>query len=308
MGQSAGASSVHLHMMSNMSKNLFHKAIILSGNGNAPYAYVIKDPLKQAKGFAKAAEVTGSQQMSNSELSDELRKVDAVKLLDASDAFKIWSIDPIVISKPVIEDCRTAEGFLCEDPVKIGKNGNFNRIPFITGYMNADGGVRALAYFSNETLLQELNKNFEELFPKLLEINDPKSERITTERLEMVVHRYFGGRMKLTKEDMKSLVQVYTDRAFLVPMANTLQQTAENDKKGLGYLYKFSFKGSLTYAGIYTGDYTFKYEDPVHCDELIYLLKSPAIFQHYQDFQVPSREADFRQKFVKFFTDFATFG
>ena len=212
MGQSAGASSVHLHMMSNMSKHLFNKAIILSGNGNAPYAYVLKNPLKQAKDFAKAAGIKETQGMSNSELSEELRKIDATKLLDASDTFKIWSIDPLIISKPVVEDCRAAEGFLCDDPVKMWRNGNYNRIPFITGFMNGDGGVRALSYFSNATLIQDLNENFEDLFPKLLEINDIQSERITAERLEMVTDRYLEGRMKLDKKDMKSLIQIYTDR------------------------------------------------------------------------------------------------
>lgn len=308
MGQSAGASSVHLHMMSNMTKNLFHKAIILSGNGNAPYAYVHKDPLKQAQDYAKAAGIKEVHRMSNEELSEELRKVDAKKLLDASDAFKVWSIDPLVISKPVVEDCMTVDGFLCEDPVKIWNNGNYHRIPFITGVMNGDGGVRALSYFQNSSLLQDLNENFQDLFPKLLEIESHESARITAERLEMVVDRYLDGRMKLSKIDMKRLVQIYTDRSFLAPMANTLLRMTENDKKGLAYLYKFSFKGSLSYAVAYAGDPTFKYDDPVHCDELIYLIKTPALFQDYQDFPAGTRDADFRTKIVKFFTNFATYG
>ncbi|KAL7015547.1 hypothetical protein ACKWTF_016513 [Chironomus riparius] len=308
MGQSAGASSVHLHMMSNLSKNLFNKAIILSGNGNGPYAYVLKNPLKQAIDFAKAAGIKKAQGMSNNALSEELRKVDATKLLDASDTFKIWSIDPLVISKPVVEDCRAVEGFLCDNPVKMWKNGNYSRIPFITGIMNGDGGVRALSYFSNATLIQDLNKNFKDLFPKLLEINDIESERITTERLQMVADRYLSGRMELNKEDMKNLVHIYTDRSFLAPMANTLLQMVENESKGLGYLYKFSYKGSLSYAGFYAGDFSFKYDDPVHCDELIYLIKSPAIFGNHQEFETGSRDADFRKKLVKFFTNFASFG
>ncbi|XP_070506243.1 juvenile hormone esterase-like [Chironomus tepperi] len=140
MGQSAGASSVHLHMMSDMSKNLFNKAIMLSGNGIAPYLYVLNDPLQQARDFANAAGIQGAQGMSISNLTEELRNVDVTKLLDATDSFKIWSIDPLVISKPVIEDCSTTEGFLCDNPVKMWKNGNYSRVPFITGIMNGDGG------------------------------------------------------------------------------------------------------------------------------------------------------------------------
>lgn len=38
MGESAGAASVSMHMLSNQSKNLFHKAIVMSGTAYAPWA------------------------------------------------------------------------------------------------------------------------------------------------------------------------------------------------------------------------------------------------------------------------------
>lgn len=38
MGESAGGASVHFHMLSEMSKGLFHKAIIMSGNAFTPWA------------------------------------------------------------------------------------------------------------------------------------------------------------------------------------------------------------------------------------------------------------------------------
>lgn len=133
MGQSAGASCVHLHMMSNLTKNLFHKAILLSGNGNGPYAYVLKDPLDQARKFAKAAGIKNAENLNKKSLVNELRKVDTEMLINASDALKIWSIDPLVISKPVIEDCSKVEGFLCENPVKLWRDGNYSKIPMISG-------------------------------------------------------------------------------------------------------------------------------------------------------------------------------
>lgn len=78
----------------------------------------------------------------------------------------------------------------------------------------------------------------------------------------------------------------------------------KNDRKSQAYVYKFSFRGPKSYSIFYTGN--LRDFGPVHCDELIYLLKSPALFPN--DFDKGSVEAIFRTKFVKFFTDFAVNG
>lgn len=130
MGQSAGASSAHLHMMSNptWSRNLFHKTILLSGNGNGPYAYVIKDPLGQAKEFAKAIGIENYANMKSSALADRLRHSDPAALINACDDLKVWSVDPMTISRPVVEDCKQNNGFLCENPVEVSVLSDFKKI------------------------------------------------------------------------------------------------------------------------------------------------------------------------------------
>lgn len=102
MGQSAGASSAHLHQMSspNWSRGLFHKVILLSGNGNGPYAYVIKNPMKQAKEFAKSVGIANFDNLSSSALAKKLRSANPVDLIDACDKFKIWmNVDPMTVSR-----------------------------------------------------------------------------------------------------------------------------------------------------------------------------------------------------------------
>jgi juvenile-hormone esterase len=125
MGQSAGASSAHLHMMSNpkLSRNLFQSVVLLSGNGNGPYAYVIDNPLAQAKAFAKAVGIANYSDMKSSELAEKLRKINPVDLINACDDLKIWSVDPMTISRPVVEDCEVNDGFLCGNPVDLWRTG-----------------------------------------------------------------------------------------------------------------------------------------------------------------------------------------
>lgn len=304
MGQSAGASSVHLHMMSSWSQNLFHKVIMLSGNGNAPYAYVITDPLDQARKFAAAAGIENPQNLNKIQLANELGKVDATRLLDASDKFKVWSIDPLVISRPVVEDCSKVRGFLCDNPIKLWRNGQFSRIPIFSGYMDGDGGVRALAYFENQTLFRDLNENFDEIFPKVMEIESLKDAEVTRNNLQAVKDKYFNGQGRLTSNSVEDLVKLYTDRSFMVPLANTIKQLLEVDGKSTSYVYKFSYRGRKSYSLFYTGNP--KDFGTVHCDELIYLLKSPVLFP--VEFEKESNEAKFREKIVKFFTYFVANG
>jgi juvenile-hormone esterase len=125
MGQSAGASSAHLHMMSNprLSRDLFQSVVMFSGNGNGPYAYVIENPLEQAKSFARAVGIANYSDMKSSELADKLRNTNPADLINACDDMKIWSVDPMTISRPVVEDCEANDGFLCDNPVDLWRTG-----------------------------------------------------------------------------------------------------------------------------------------------------------------------------------------
>ena len=302
MGQSAGASSAHLHMMSNakLSRNLFHKVVMLSGNGNGPYAYVIKDPLEQAKDFAKAVGIKNFENMTSSILAHKLRNSDPKDLINACDDLKIWNVDPMTISRPVVEDCKTHDGFLCENPVELWQTGNYAKIPVLTGFMDQDGGVRALTILEDKSQFNELNERFDELMPKLMEVESP-SVIITNSRLQKIKNRYFDGRSELKNDT--TVIRLYTERSFIAPLYNTVHQMVQQDRKSPAFLYKFSFKGPLSYSIFYTGNA--RSYGPVHCDELIYLLKSPMLFP---EFEKHSLEALFRSKFVKFFTDFVTYG
>jgi juvenile-hormone esterase len=167
--------------------------------------------------------------------------------------------------------------------------------------MDGDGGVRALSILEDKLQLNDLNKRFNELMPKLMEIENPSAE-INEKYLEKIKTRYFDGHSKITEETSDGLIRLYTERSFVAPMINTAR-----DSKTPTYLYKFSFKGPLSYSTFYTG--RVKNYGSVHCDELVYLLDSPLLFPNMtQKFTAGSTPALFRTKFVKFITSFAVNG
>ncbi|KAL1396196.1 hypothetical protein pipiens_001254 [Culex pipiens pipiens] len=109
----------------------------------------------------------------------------------------------------------------------------------------------------------------------------------------------------ITTANAQRLVDLYTEAAFLYPIHSAVKQhvTSADTKLAPVSIYKFSFKGPYSYSFLYT----FTHQDfgVVHCDELIYLFRSPALFP---DFPHKSKEARMSHHFVEFFIDFAING
>lgn len=99
---------------------------------------------------------------------------------------------------------------------------------------------------------------------------------------------------------------MYSHRSFWHPLYKTVQQylTYANVAKNPVYLYKFAFKGNLSYTMHFTGtDIDFGVG---HIDDLIYLFKSPAIFPTENDRD--SSRAQVIKALVEFYVHFAVQG
>lgn len=83
--------------------------------------------------------------------------------------------------------------------------GNYAKVPILTGFMDGDGGVRALSILEDKLQLNDLNKRFNELMPKLMEIENPSAE-INEKYLEKIKTRYFDGHSKITDETSDGLI------------------------------------------------------------------------------------------------------
>ncbi|GAB0088428.1 Carboxylic ester hydrolase [Sergentomyia squamirostris] len=302
-GQSAGGVSTHLHMLSPLSKGLFHRAIVQSGNGIAPYNFPVDDPLDQARSQAEALDIPDAKKMNSSEIIERLRAVDAKTLVESSDRLKFFSVDPIVVFRTAVEPPGPG-AFLTENPIKTVENGNFHHIPWMTGVVPNEGIVRAAAIITNETDLTELNRRFDELMPKLMQIN------ATGQQLEdfwtKAKKYYFNGQSTVNDSNWERFDDIYSDRAFYHPFYKTVQAYVSYADVNANpiYLYKFAYKGDYSYSMAFTG--TARDFGVGHCDDLIYLFRSPAIFPA----GLPPNSIDDQMKnvLVKTYTNFARTG
>lgn len=210
-GQSAGAASVHLHMMSPLSKNLFHRAIMLSGSGIAPYNYPLKDPLKQLMDYAKVIGIQTGSNVNTDDLSNEFRRANVENILNASEKLKVWSIDPLTLNRNVVEDCKFNDknettGFLCKDPLELWKNGEYTRMPMLGSHVPQEGAVRALQILVNQTEVDDLNDRFYELMPKLAEID--RNLVVDAVNARKIRERYFGPNGNISLEEYQKFFDV----------------------------------------------------------------------------------------------------
>ncbi|XP_001650480.3 venom carboxylesterase-6 [Aedes aegypti] len=304
-GQSAGAGSVHMHMISPLSEGLFSRAIVMSGNAIAPWNFPTKDPLDLARRQAEAVGIPCAKNLTSRQIVDVLRNVDALALSDSISELKPWSVDPLTLYRPVVESLDWSnQAFLVEDPRESWQKGNYQQIPWMTGYLSNDGAVRAIAITTNQQLLKDLNANITTLLPLLLE------KETSAEFLMALKQRFFvnsSNEQWITEKDAQQLIKLYTEAGFLYPLHASVKQhvTSADTETAPVSLYKFSFQGPYSYSMLYTANPDVHNFGVVHCDELIYLFRSPLLFP---DFAHKSKEARMSHNLVKFFIDFAING
>ncbi|XP_059225884.1 juvenile hormone esterase, partial [Stomoxys calcitrans] len=298
-GQSAGAGSTHMHMLSKHSEGLFQAAISISGLATLPIG-IQTDPLRVARLTAEHCHIPHAYNISSLELLQALRYADIELLFAAADKIKYWEIYPQIIYSPVVENFKSPDAFITEHPRDILAKGSYKPTRFMTGIVPQDGAVMSIPLWELEHLRKSFNKDFDHLLEKSLQL--PHFNRSHLDwAMEMIVDEYFEGRHELSKQGS---LEVYNDYVFGYPFYETARsfvQTVDTQKYPLS-LYIFNYKGPYSYAPIFGGNMPNLDYGVVHCDDLIYLFRMPAVFP---DFSKNSTDAQVSQALVKDFVDFA---
>ncbi|PSN56250.1 hypothetical protein C0J52_00414 [Blattella germanica] len=130
MGESAGAMSVHNHILSPLSKGLFHRAISNSGSTLMPLMFE-RNPLSRAQ---KKAQEVGCPIDNNADLVSCLRNMDLDQLM-------LGNYDPKWRPTVEVQSSGNPEPFLPGQPEDIIRSGNFNKVPYILGTNSEEGSM-----------------------------------------------------------------------------------------------------------------------------------------------------------------------
>lgn len=264
-GYSVGGLSVMLHMVSPMSKGLFHRAIMMSGSMMLePY------PTEQSHLAKKQAELLNCPTDTTGSMLICLNSKPVENFTDTIPKFFEWYGNPILVWTPVVEpEVHGVERFLPEQPVDLIKRGEFHKVPLIAGVTKDEfGGVVAAVEhqreLGNNSILDDLNNDWYKLAPInfMYERDTPRSRNISTE-----LRQFYFGNQSIGPDTYDGLAHIKADSVIIFPLHRAVKLFAENTDQPI-YFYVSSYQGRYSFV---MWNETTPY-GVVHHDDLQYLF------------------------------------
>ncbi|XP_075162602.1 juvenile hormone esterase-like [Haematobia irritans] len=264
-GYSAGSFSIGLHMISPMSRGLFHRAIMQSASPLGQFRYannqiglaekqarLLKCPTKPVRDMVKC-----------------LKEKPMLDFVDTINAMFEYEWNPVLNWVPVVETNCGQERFLVEDPHKTMLRGDIQKVPLITGVTEYEFYYLAYSTLSNETQRQLFNQNFEKYNPIyfLYERDTPASQRIS----QAMRSFYFQNQTLQFPQSLKAFGELYSDGLIIFEYHRFLQMVSKHVPV---YTYLFTYHGRYSH---FRNPDTNQTHGAMHHDELLYTLYMPLL-------------------------------
>ncbi|KAG5677879.1 hypothetical protein PVAND_007596 [Polypedilum vanderplanki] len=296
VGHSAGGGSVSYHCIVEASKNLFHRAIIMSGC--ALNMWALTPQRDWAMRLAKILGYEESEEEKN--ILEFLQNADPVKMTEVQKKL----IRPEEFGKitfafaPHIEPYKTSETFISKRPIELIRTAWSNDIDILIGGTSDEG----LMYLENiremPALLTSLKlTNMVPVEITGLSVDDP----IRLEFVEKLRQTYYSS-SEPTKDEL-GFCKLQTDRCFWHGLQRIVQGRQNSGGTGRTFLYRFAVD-SPTQNYYKISRFGPDLRGVCHGDEISYLFKNKCCAVPEQN----TLEFKSIQRFVSVFTSFASNG
>lgn len=157
-----------------MSRNLFHRAFLMSGS-LLPQA---ESPMSQPHLIEKLARLVGCSE--NEDSFECVKKCDTRSITDSlRKVFEFGWDNPVYPWLPIVEPkVDGEEQFIDEDPMQLLQRGKFNRIPIMISTTKHEVSTSAMYLLEHKDLLQKWLNDFNRIGPICLQYK--ANERITS--------------------------------------------------------------------------------------------------------------------------------
>ncbi|KAJ9587060.1 hypothetical protein L9F63_019348, partial [Diploptera punctata] len=269
-GESAGGSSVHYHMLSPLSRGLFHRSISQSGTALLNWAFAPNG--STVHHTRKLASLVGCPTEPSNALLLCLKNRDAKEIASKDKEFMEWDSDPMIPFNVVVET--DDEAFLTKTPEEsVLASSSEHLVPWMVGLNSADGALDTASktFHINPS---NLNDRFNELVSLMFFIRETTLSPVATNISEQIRKFYFGNH-QLSQEISSNLTNMFTD-AFIFAGTNQAVKLHSQKKSSSVYYYLFDYRGTHSYSSMF-GDFTHDY-GVTHQDELLYLFPEDHLF------------------------------
>ncbi|KAF2904197.1 hypothetical protein ILUMI_01989 [Ignelater luminosus] len=230
-GLSAGATCVHLHYFSPLSRGLFHRGISQGGTALTPWA-IHKAPLEKAKRLAASI---GCITSTTKELVKCLKERSARQVIQYSHDSPIKGF-PLTPFSPVVEK-PSSGAFITDYPYNLLKSGDIADLPWMTGSTTEEGilGILILGF-----QYDDLNKRWDTVLPYILSYEHTAFDSDKAVVAHKIKEFYLDGK-NVTEDNVQSFIKLFGDRGFLLDLEKSarIQQIVI---KSLTYAYIYGYK------------------------------------------------------------------
>lgn len=295
-GESSGAGAVTYHLLSPMSKGLFHKVIAQSGTAIHDWA-IAKDAVGRA---FRSGKVLGKDTTDKAELLAFLRSLPATDLVNLTS--KTRTEDEMYRGLPEYfvpvseKKFENVQAFMDEDPFDALISRQFSKVPLLIGYNSAEGLIILEDQLSK---VDFMNGNPSYFVPQEI------SEKVTREKLHKFGERiksFYVGDRDLSNDTSTEIVQMQSDVHF-VYNTHRFIKLYKSDEDIPVYMYRFEYETDLNVIKNAIGLRHMK--GACHADDLFYLFYNQFNKDFYNE-QEKLRDIVF--KLTKLWANFAKTG
>lgn len=278
MGYSSGACSVNYHLLSEHSKNLFHKAVIMSGSAfNRRFevpTQKIKDfyvqRLAARLGWNFEGGMTGALKVLYKARPSKIIRAQ-VHLLTARDRLHGFRFP----YGPVVEHADNENAFISSKLLKLSRNAWSKDLPVILGSTSDE----ALVYWRSakqkrSKLLKYLN--FERRVP------DDIGRKLTSKQKQgigaLIKKQYFRNETADQTEILHNFISMETDRLYGLGMYRLALSRLHENGTAPTYLYRFNFDSS-PFKHFRLLNCKSKCHGAGHADDLSYIFRNRLVRQ-----------------------------
>ncbi|XP_076654247.1 venom carboxylesterase-6 [Halictus rubicundus] len=237
-GVNAGAASVHYHYMSPLSAGLFHRGISISGVALDPWPQTKRAPEKAKQLGALLNCPTSPSAKLVACLRDRPARLIAQSVVD----FLGWLYNPRTPFGPVVEKQKCPHPFINATPIEIMKRGDLLDVPWISGVVSEEGLYSAAEFVANNDLLEQLNDNWLDIAPYLLNYNDTIPLSQQKEVAQKAREHYLGSR-RISSDSVEPLIHMIGDRLFAANFEKAAKLQAKVNKSPV-WTYYYSHRGT----------------------------------------------------------------